>query len=379
MRAARGTVRVVSAFVVPEPRLQRVHDLTGMEVFQCDKMGVGRRFFDTVVVKGTFLLAPGVLRRAPQQSPLVLADDYWDTVAPERSSVRHAGEVLLYKPSTDVLVTGTLVAPHGRRRPAWEASVRVHDGDDTLALAHARVTGPRWWTWDDARAWALTEPADTDHVPVRYEFAYGGAFPDPRQREGDVALDWVTHRANPCGTGFVNPDTLDRATPVPAPRWESPSHPVTALNREVPVAGFGPIARHWSQRLPYAGTYDDAWERQALDDIARGVPADYAADFDVRFFQCAHPSLVTSRPLAGHETITLTGLRADPDALRMTPGAVRVMARMLDGSGSWSEEPMRLDTVHIDLDRALVHLCWRVTLDHARDVRTLLCLTEEPP
>lgn len=85
---------------VPDPRLEDVRNDTPFELFQCDKMGVGRRFFDTVVVKGTFALTPQRVGIAREQLPIVLGDELWDRANAERSSLKHAGEVLLTKPST---------------------------------------------------------------------------------------------------------------------------------------------------------------------------------------------------------------------------------------------------------------------------------------
>src|SRR5687767_549261 len=44
----------LSAASVPEPHLGRVENLTSFELFHGLKMGVGRRYFDVVVVKGTY-------------------------------------------------------------------------------------------------------------------------------------------------------------------------------------------------------------------------------------------------------------------------------------------------------------------------------------
>src|SRR3954467_11120150 len=116
---------------IPEPRLQSVSNRTPLELFQCDKMGVGRRFFDTVVLKGTFALAPATLEPTEEQQPIALADEPWDPDNAERSSLKHAGEVLLTKPSTDVIVTGTARAPGGEPRKEWDCAVEVRRGGET--------------------------------------------------------------------------------------------------------------------------------------------------------------------------------------------------------------------------------------------------------
>ncbi|MGE0784999.1 MAG: DUF2169 domain-containing protein [Sandaracinaceae bacterium] len=374
------------SFFVPEPRLEAVQNRTPFALFRCDKMGVGRRFFDTVVVKGTFVLAPGPLRLADEQDPIALADEPWDESAPERSSLRVAGDVVLTKPSTDVLVTGTARAPS--KASEWDVRVAVARGGSRSVDRRFRVTGPRSWVRRDGE-WTLTDAEPTDAVPVRYELAYGGAYVDEAQHtpEDDLSSPWVVHRPNPSGTGFVDERSLPDDAEVRAPQWLDPKQWVdpaqgldpdaglAAPNAELALAGFGPIARPWASRIGFAGTYDAAWLSRTRQEIERGLPPDYAADFDPRFFQCAHPDLITKEHLRGDEEIALEGLT--PGALTLRLPACRVLAHMLDGRNQAHEERMPLDTVHVDLDRERVHLTWRLTLDQARDVRAAIVLATE--
>lgn len=363
---------------IPAPRLEELYNRTPLVVFQCDKMGVGRRFFDTVVAKGTFTLAPGRLGLAEEQAEIVLADETWDEAAPERSSLRRAGEALLVKPSTDVLVTGAVRAPAGEPRPLWDVALAVRRGGAPVLDHRVQVTGPRRWLRRDGQ-WTLTDPEPAAEVPIRYELAYGGAYPDLAvPPEGGVPR-WVVHRPNPSGTGFVDERALPPDSEVRAPQWQDPAHPLTAPNREVPLVGLGPVARPWASRLRWAGTYDDAWLRRTREEIAQGLPADYAADFDPRFFQCAHPGLITAEYMRGDEEISLAGMLPGPEPLVFRLPCRRVEARLLDGRGEIQQVRMPLDTVHIDLDRAVVHLCWRLTLDQARDVRAALVFATEEP
>lgn len=359
---------------VPVPRLEELHNRTPLVLFQCDKMGVGRRFFDTVVAKGTFTLAPGRLELAEEQEEVALADEPWDGAAPERSSLRHAGEALLFKPSTDVLVTGAVRA--GAPRPVWDVGVTVRRAGATVLDRKFQVTGPRAWRRRDGQ-WTLTDPEPTSAVPIRYELAYGGAYPDLAVPPDGGVPRWVVHRPNPSGTGFVDEGALPPDAEVRAPQWQDPAHPLTTPNQEVPLAGLGPVARPWTSRLRWAGTYDDAWLRRTREEVARGLPADYAADFDPRFFQCAHPDLVAAEYMHGDEEVALAGMVPGAEPLVVRLPCRRVEARVLDGRGEIHRERMPLDTVHIDLDRSVVHLCWRLTLDQARDVRAALVFATE--
>jgi hypothetical protein len=333
-------------------------NLTPFPHFQCDKMGPGRIFCDVVVVKATFELRPDVLVLAEEQADIVIADEYWDG-NPSRSSLKRAGEVLLAKPGTDVILTGT--ARVKRPAPSWDVAVVVRGKDRTLLSHQAQASGRTRWEHRSLRGFGLTDPEPTTEVPIRYELEYGGAYTAPN---GEQRL----HEANPSGWGFVDERTLDRARTYPGPQWHPPSGPVPELNVEdFPLAGLGPVARPWQSRLRYAGTYDESWDRQRRADTMSGRVADYPSDFDLRFFQCAHPLLASAAHLAGDEQLGLSGLVADrTDFLTRLPGTT--LSASLRNEHGWRDVPMPLDTVHVDLDRSLVYLCWRLTLDHRSNV-----------
>jgi len=372
--AHRPRLDAMSSTSIPDPRLQSVTNRSPFGLFQCDKMAVGRRFFDTVVVKGTFVLAPGELSLAEEQEPIALADEPWDPENAERSSLKHAGEVLLAKPSTDVIVTGTARPPGGEPRQEWDCGVEVRRGGETKLAYRAQALGPRRWRHTSAKGWVLTEPEPTLEVPIRYELSYGGAYQEAAPEQGEPT--WVVYHPNPSGTGFFDERALDPAIEYRAPQWQPRAHPVTQPNHEVPLCGFGPVARPWASRLKYAGTYDDAWLEKTREEVAQGLPSDYAADFDPRFFQCAHPELIAPSYLEGDEEIVLTGLMpgAGPYAIQL-PG-VRVITGLESGKGDRLVKGLPLDTVHIDLDAATVNLCWRLTLDQTLDIRAAFLVAE---
>lgn len=369
----RSQPTAMNPTLIPEPRLQSVSNQTPFRIFECQKMGVGRRFFDTVVIKATFSFASGRITFAEEQLPIALADEPWDIANAERSSLKRAGEVLLTKPTTDVIVTGTARSPGGEPRKEWDCAVEVRRGGETLFAHRAQALGPRAWRHTNAAGWTLTEPELTREVPIRYELAYGGAYTEPGDSPEPV---WVVYRPNPSGTGFFDERTMDTSSEYRAPQWQTRARPVTRFNHEVPLCGFGPVARPWASRLGYAGTYDDAWIKKTREETARGMLSDYAADFDPRFFQCAHPDLIAPSYLVGDEVIALTGLVAEGALDTLELPALRVNAALRDGKGDLSERPLPLDTVHIDLDAATMSLCWRLTLDPALDIQAAMIFAQ---
>ncbi len=353
-----------------EPQLQFVDNLTSFRHFQCQKMAPGRRYCDVVVVKGTFDLGPGSARPSPDQQAFAFADSYHDANEPTRSSVEQPGDLVVTKPGSDVFLTGAAQTSDGRRRERWTTSVAVHAGRDLRASHSLEVTGPRSWVHTRLRGWGLSQPEPTDEVPLRYELAYGGAYPDPRHRPGPhEAHRWIQYPENPCGSGYWDPDVLDRGRAYPGPQWFTPGHSEPKLLSKLPLAGFGPIARWWNTRLRYAGTYDARAVENARREAANGIPADYAADFDDRFFQCAHPSLVLSDYLRGDETITLTGLCRGAEGRMLQLPQQRLRAYLLRADKSTRFAPLPLDTVHIDLAKEQFTLTWRLTILQMEKVR----------
>ncbi len=353
---------------IPDPRLRQVENRTPFAWFSCDKMGVGRKFYDTVVVKSTFALTKGVLVRHPEQDQVELSDTYWDASGAARSSLKQAGEAVLMKPRTDVIVTGTLRAPAGLCAPKWHASVVVWRRGEAIVDYHVEVFGPRFFR-RVAAGWSLTEPQETSEVPIRYELAYGGAHQAAADGPDDER-PWIVHAANPAGLGFCDERALDTDVEHPAPRWQTREAPFKAMNDEIALAGFGPISRSWTSRLKYAGTYDEGWATRTRAEVASGLPADYAKDFDPRFFQCAHPELIAPGYLDGDEQIELTGVMPEEGPFTISLPGTRLVAKLVDGGGASHHERLVLDTVHIDVDAGKVYLCHRLTLDQARDVRS---------
>ncbi len=162
---------------VPRPRLRTVTNQTGLQHFQCGKMGAGRLFHDIVVVKATVTLSDDPVV-AEKQAPILLADEPWDPDLTELSSLKRAGDLLLTKPSTDVIVTGTARAPRGQPAPEWDAAIEVVRGSDTvLGVPRPGARAAPVATHTTAKRLGADPPrAHAGGAHPAMSLAYGGAY-----------------------------------------------------------------------------------------------------------------------------------------------------------------------------------------------------------
>ena len=345
--------------LLPEPRLKFLDDQTGLTVFQYDKMAPGLLFCDVVVVKASFALTLQGIDPRPAPGQLSLADTHRVADSPMNTSLAQAGDLILGKPGAAIYVTG-----HARNhRPSnwWRVGVRVGPQDKPLAHYECAATGPRVWQHTLLKGWHLSGTEATQAVPVQYELSYGGRKPDSNKPEAE----WDSFEPNPCGTGYSLDGYSKSDTPA-GPQWERGG--LLGSWKSNDLVGLGPVARFWATRSRYAGTYSEEWVSQHKP----GKISDYAADFDMRFFQCAHPALQTQKPLRGDEAMQLEGLLPvnDPD----NPLDNRMHTRLPRWAvvAAWRNQraPLPLDTLHIDLDNHRIQLVWRLTLPHSFDVES---------
>lgn len=345
----------MSAPLIPPPQLQEVENRTGFAHLAFDKMGKGCRFYDVIVCKAGFVLEAGTLGAQVVPAPIVLSDRYWDEAAAGHSSIRAAGDVLLYKPGTDILLTGS--ARNHEPAASWLGGIGVVRQGQTVVQHGMRLYGPRAWQYSRWRGWQLGAPGVTEDVALRHELAYGGV----QHGSDGVARAWAP---NPAGQGFLDARTLDQAQAYPAPQIETPDMPLKRMNGDYPLAAPAPLARFWPQRTRFGGTYDAVWQAQFENNP---VP-DYPPDFDYRFFQCAHPNLVSPQHLHGDEQINLAGLLPQPGRLQLRLPGMAIHAHLFAANGRQLVREMLLDTVHIDLDARHVALTWRLTLDQQEKI-----------
>jgi hypothetical protein len=240
-----------------------------------------------VAVKGTFKVrADGSVRVADVQEEMYRVPVYRGD--PNRSSLLYESDMTPPKQATDVILHGNAHVPEGRPIHEVEVTLKVGPIEKTLT-----VVGDRTWE-RNGEDMGPTDPAPFTKMPIVYERAFGGV---DRTSENPEEHGWEPQ--NPVGAGFaVEPERLlgQRLPNILRGRqsaWGDSKDPPG-------VAGFGPIAPHWSPRRESAGTYDEDWRKSRLP-----LPP---SDFSDLSYQCAPEDQQVAGYLRGGERVELYNL-----------------------------------------------------------------------
>lgn len=292
----------------------------------------------TVIVKGTFDLGGRTaLVPSEQQIPIAHAEAFHGE--PGLSSIKYEADGCPRKRGTDVVLVGHAVSI----RPVPSLDVSLSAGPIRKTV---RVSGDRVW-FRSLGGIAISDPIAFTRMPLVYERAFGGA---DRAVEDEAARP--RDPRNPLGVGFTSAAEPERIEGVRLPNLEEPESPIAAPQDRPAIAGFGFIGRDWLPRRAFAGTYDDAWQAERFPFLP--------ADFDDRFYNGAHPALVSARPFKGGETVHVTNVTESGEIgfrLPASPPRVALSIRR-----TVTEHVPALDTVLIEPDHRRVVLTWRVTV-----------------
>jgi hypothetical protein len=147
---------------------------------------------------------------------------------------------------------------------------------------------------------------------------------------------------------------VDRSREVPAPQILSVDGRVPVFGEAYPVEGLSAIAKPWQPRRGRAGTFDDAWKAQERPTLP--------GDFDVAYWNAAHPDLICDGFLRGDEEVALENLHPEHARLAFTLPALVVAAAIVDRDGYRYGSLARLDTLLIDAEHMRVEITWRAPL-----------------
>ncbi len=326
-----------------------------------------------VAVRGTFHHNQGQPLEIMREQEEFQWEDAYDG-DPHKGIMLRQTDLTPEKPGTDVTFLGNAYAPGGQSATDWPVSLRVGHLEKRL-----RVHGERFWkpivrdAWAGFSAnepkrvikdWRLSETTPVGLVPMTWSKAYGGEMPGTGDPDADIPADVEAY--NPLGCGIVNLDMEPGSVPVPAPQITIDNDQQLDWRAAEQPQGFGPISPWWRSRQKYSGTYDEHWlnERHPL------LPA----DFDPRFWQCAHPDLIATPHLLGDESYQLENLHANlPRAVGQLPGLTFGVHCMSEDTGDW--HVLKLDGVQFDWrsdDRVLLTWRARFSLPEAADVKLTL-------
>lgn len=293
-----------------------------------------------VTVKATFRFGErpdSPLLLAEKQIAPFGADVYWGE--PGASSLRYAAEIHPCKPGTDVALVGSAHAPEGELVTQVDVMLSIAERSKIL-----RVFGDRQWKRGLIDIYP-GKPAPFSRMPLTWERSFGGVHLDnPKKPQG--------MRTNPVGIGFKGGRSVNEMVGTPAPNIEDPMQPIKSLGDRYVPQGFGFIPPTWEPRVRYAGTYDEAWEKNR----APYLPA----DFDTRFFHAASPDLVFETALQGGETVQIVnachgGVRKF-DLPALTPEC------RVEIDGAIERPTFQLETVLLEPDEDRVCMLFRSAL-----------------
>ncbi|MCH9683092.1 MAG: DUF2169 domain-containing protein [Deltaproteobacteria bacterium] len=257
---------------------------------------------------------------------------------PATTGLSHETDFVIGKRATDVLVDGHAYAPEGQ--PVAQLDIRLRVGPIDKRL---RVHGDRRYRF--GLGGSQPGPATPfTQIPIVYERAFGGTHPTTT----------AGHPQNPVGVGFA--DNRESLVGHPAPNIE----PIGGNPRR--AAGLGPIARHWSPRRDYAGTYDAQWK-------AHRCPLE-PWDLDDRFHQCAPADQQVEGFLRGGETVELHHLTPDR-VLRFDLPRLRFQLTTRFAGGTTRTHDAVLHTLHLRPDTRSFSMTYHSRLDCHRDMHHL--------
>ncbi|MFU2315805.1 DUF2169 family type VI secretion system accessory protein [Rahnella sp. PCH160] len=293
--------------------------------FQFEKVSYFGELFSVIVVSQTFDLSSdgGICLISEIQRPPVLADSWFGE--PEMSSLKTTTDLVCKKKRSEILLSGHAWNAAGRARD-WQAEFQVGDFRRTIS-----VCGSCEWRYSQGE-WELSQPGQTDHVPLRFELASFSEF-------------------NPVGRRL--PEDANTQQIFPAPQLSSSP---------------GAVCRSWPSRIRYAKGFNSHWQKHTRPF--------YPDEFDFTFLSCAPPEQQYVGFLKGNEKVVLNGLLPSATKFRGFLPGIRVWAQMSKGDQALGQQLLLADTLTCYTDEEQLTLVWRITLPSVSLPDSLILITD---
>ena len=285
-----------------------------------------------IIVKASFNIG-SQWTLVDKQQPPTAEDIYW--TEPGKSSLKAASDIHIGKSSTDIIVTGHACAPEGQQVKQLDTNISVGKINKTI-----RVFGDREWQNGN-----ISTPKPFSTMPLVYEKAFGGLH----EVNGEILS---AELLNPVGTGFAGKRKEKEMNGVSLPNLENPSQLIQKTTDRPGPSCFSFIAPSWQPRVNYAGTYDEAWQKNR----APYLPD----DFEKRFFNMAHPDLIYPGFLQGGEPIHIAGMHPKGD-LQFSVPQVKLATKV--AVKNRVENPQfDLETLLIEPNQLQLSMVWKAAL-----------------
>jgi uncharacterized protein YjbI with pentapeptide repeats len=310
----------------------------------------------TLIAKGTFNLMPGKKALLVEDPPFPTGDEFYPNDEDRKGSPRYESDFAIFKPNADLLLIGKCYAPGGKATQISTVTFRVGDRGKTLSVFGNRRWEKRWF-----RRFA-TEPEPFTEMELRYENSFGGE----------------KNKNNPVGKGG-GPTKNDRGNEVwQLPNLEDPADPIKSPKSRPDPAGFGPLGRMWQTRHAKTGRYSGKY----LESRWPWFPE----DFDWSHFNAAPEDMQVSGYLRGDEELYFENLNPIHDRYYSQLPGLRVrcflnkVADVENKEPEFTEVPMNLDTLWVDMDAEKLVLVWRgwaeVLSQDYEEVKDLFIMSE---
>lgn len=298
-----------------------------------------------VAVKATFdySLEHKELTVAEEQEEVNTIDEFGDT--PFNSSPIKVCDFAPVKPKIDVLLDAEAFSPKEAYVIELEVGCMVGPMKKKLRVVGNRVYG---------RTLGIIYTSNTvpfNRKPIIYENAYGGW----QQDEPDKPV--LYDLRNPAGTGFFKKRKY--AEDVSLPNIEYPGFPTRKNPKKNRVAGFGPIAPHWSSRITYAGTVDPDSEQASWP----------PPDVNPLFYQCAPEDQQLERVIGG-EPVLLVHLHPDHQEIRFSLPSISIDFESTV-NGKMFKQPGNLNTICLTPSKPRLTMVWQANFNGGTDKFTM--------
>lgn len=319
--------------------------------------GDGREHL-VVVAKATWSIPePGQRPRPLPPQPLVMTDEFYGQ--PGESAMRYGADMVRFKPRCDVLFDACAHSPTG------EPVTQMLAGFEVGGLRKlVRVHGPRQWRRQQS-SWRLTAAEPFVTQPLHHGLALGGS----REFEHNGQRLTEAHLHNPAGSGWAGAQTQAQLDGEAAPQLEHPDEPVTKPDAPLLPCALSAIGRHWLPRKQFAGTYDEAWQR----DVFPLLPL----DFDEQFHQCAPLDQQMSYPQGGEAVRLIHLVPGRPDVSFKLPNLPLPVRVLRNDYTRETPEPV-VDTLFFEPEQRRFNVVWRATVPIHRRIQEFMAVAIGP-